>query len=312
MDRQLDLTSLMLFYEIVECGSLAAAGAKLKIAKSTVSRGLARLEQQVGSSLLKRGTRKLTLTEIGASLHSRCKRVAKEVEQASAEALGMQSNMRGTLRLSIPGDLGVSWLGDVMADFSRQFPDVTINVRIHNSDIIDPIEEPFDIVIQVGETKPLRSVCRPLATLSRGIYVSPAYLAARGRPESLEASQGHDWIVTDVQQRDGVLLFRDNAKGGREVSVAMKVVVNSARLAREFAISGLGLALVPDTLCQSAVQQGRLVRVLADWHAPALHVSALLLSRDRIPRKTRVFLEFFAQKMSAPQRGARAAAVRGK
>jgi DNA-binding transcriptional LysR family regulator len=181
MDHQLDLTSLMLFYEIVECGSLAAAGAKLEVAKSTVSRRLVRLEQQVGSSLLKRGTRKLTLTEIGASLHSRCKRIATEVEQASGQALEMQSNMMGTLRLSIPGDLGVSWLGGVMSDFSRQFPDI---------------------------------------------------------------------------------------------------------------------------LCRGAVQQGRLA-------CPALHVSALLLSRDRIPRKTRVFLEFFAQRMSAPQRG-RAEAVRSR
>jgi DNA-binding transcriptional LysR family regulator len=309
VNRQLDLTSLMLFYEVVECGSLAAAGAKLKLAKSTVSRRLTRLEQQVGSTLLKRGTKKLTLTEIGASLHSRCKRVAKEVEQASGEALGMQSDMLGTLRLSIPGDLGVSWLGDVIADFSRQFPDVTINVRLHNSDIIDPIEEPFDIVIQVGEKKPLRSVCRPLATLSRSIYASPRYLTARGKPQSLDASKEHDWIVTDVQERDGVWLFRNNSRG-RAVSVAMKIVVNSARLAREFAISGLGLALVPDILCRGAVQQGRLVRILADWRAPALHVSALLLSRDRIPRKTRVFLEFFAQRMSAPQRGTSSAPLR--
>jgi DNA-binding transcriptional LysR family regulator len=311
MDRQLDLTSLMLFYEVVECGSLVAAGVKLKIAKSTVSRRLSRLEQQVGSILLKRGTRKLTLTEIGASLHSRCKRVASEVEQASREALGMQSNMLGTLRLSIPGDLGVSWLGGVISDFNRQFPDVAINVRIHNSDIVDPTDEPFDIVIQVGEKKPLRSVCRRLATLSRGIYVSPEYLAARGTPQSLEACKGHDWIVTDVQERDGVWLLRNNSKG-RPISVVMKTVVNSARLAREFAISGLGLAMVPDILCRGAVQQGRLVRVLADWHAPPLHVGALLLSRDRIPRKTRVFLEFFAERMSAPQRRAAAGPVRAK
>lgn len=311
MDRQLDLTSLMLFYEIVECGSLAAAGAKLKVAKSTVSRRLVRLEQQVGSILLKRGTRKLTLTEIGASLHSRCKRIATEVEQASGQALEMQSNMMGTLRLSIPGDLGVSWLGGVMSDFSRQFPDVTLNVRIHNSDIIDPIEEPFDIVIQVGEKKPLRSVCRRLATFSRGIYVSPEYLAVRGTPQSLEACKEHDWIVTDVQERDGVWLFRNRSKG-RPVSVVTKIVVNSAKLAREFAISGLGLALVPDILCRGAVQQGRLVRVLADWHAPALEVVALILSRDRIPRKTRVFLEFFAERMSAPRRGAAAGVVRAK
>jgi DNA-binding transcriptional LysR family regulator len=301
MNRQLDLDYLMLFHDVVEAGSLTAASAKLKLAKSTVSRRLARLEQQVGSILVKRGTRKLALTEIGASLHSRCQRIAAEVQQASEQALGMHSNMQGMIRLSIPGDLGVIWLGSVISDFVRQFPEINMAVRINNSDMVDPIEEPFDLVIQVGETKPLRSVYRRLATLSRGIYASPEYLARRGTPRSLEECKAHEWIVTDVQVRDGVWLFRKGLKR-RAISVASRIVVNSARLARELAIAGLGLALVPDTLCSDAVIQRRLVRVLTDWRTPALQVVALFLSRDRIPRKTRVFLEFLAERMSESTR----------
>lgn len=302
MNRQLDLGCLMLFHEVVEAGSLTAASAKLKLAKSTVSRRLARLEQQVGSILVKRGTRKLALTEIGASLHNRCQRIAGEVQQASEQALEMHSNMQGMLRLSIPGDLGVIWLGTVISEFVRQFPEITMTVRLNNGDIVDPIEEPFDLVIQVGETKPLRSVYRRLATLSRGIYASPEYLARRGTPRSREECKAHEWIVTDVQVRDGVWLFRKGSKR-RAISIVSKIVTNDARLARELAIAGLGLVLVPDTLCRDAVKQRRLVRVLTDWQTPALQVVALFLSRDRIPRKTRVFLEFFAEWMSEGTRG---------
>lgn len=308
MDPQIDLNSLMLFYEVIEAGSLTAASVKLKLAKSTVSRRLSSLERQFGSVLVKKSARKLTLTEVGASLHSRCQNIAAEVHEATRQALAVHSNMQGLLRVSVPGDLGIDWMAKVVADFARLFPEITVAIRIHNSDIVDPIKEPFDIAIQIGERRPSQSVCKRLATLSRGIYASPDYLALRGTPGSIEDCRAHDWIVTDVQERDGVWLLRRNAKG-RAVGDARKIIANSARLARELAIKGLGLALVPDALCANAMRDRRLVRVLVDWKSPPLQVVALFVSRDRIPKKTRVFLDFFAERMLPGARSKRGSAA---
>jgi len=310
MEPQIDLNSLMLFYEVIEAGSLTAASAKLKLAKSTVSRRLACLEKQFGSVLVKKSARQLTLTEVGASLHNRCQIIAAEVHEATRQALEVHSNMQGLLRVSVPGDLGIDWLANVIADFTRLFPELTVAIRIHNSDIVDPIKEPFDIAIQIGEKRPSQSVCKRLATLSRGIYASPDYLGLRGTPESLEDCRSHDWIVTDVQERDGVWLLRRNSKG-RAIGAARKIVANSARLARELAIKGLGLALVPDALAADAVRERRLVRVLVDWKSPPLQVVALFVSRDRIPRKARVFLDFFADRMLPSTRRERSSPVAG-
>ncbi len=304
VEQKVDLNSLMLFYEVIEAGSLTAASAKLKLAKSTVSRRLSRLEQQFGSVLVKKGTRKLVLTEVGTSLHKGCQQIVADVRQATRQALSVHSDLQGTVRVSVPSDLGVAWLGSIVAEFARRYPEITIAIRVHNSDIVDPIKEPFDIAIQIGEKRPPAPVCKWIATLPRGVYASPEYLARRGAPKSLDECKLHDWIVTDVQLRDGVSLFQKR-KRGKAIGVPGKIVANSARLARELVTAGLGLAMIPDTLCVDRVRDGRLVRILPQWQCPALQVVALFLSRDRIPRKTRAFLDFFAERISAAAPGAR-------
>lgn len=305
MDQNVDLNSLVLFYEVIEAGSLTAASAKLNLAKSTVSRRLSRLEQQFGSVLLKKGTRKLVLTEVGASLHKSCQQIVADVRQATRQALSMHSDLQGMVRVSVPSDLGVTWLGSIVTEFVRRFPEITVAIRVHNSDIVDPIKEPFDIAIQIGEKRPPAPVCKWIATLPRGIYASPEYLARRGMPKSLDDCKAHDWIVTDVQLRDGISLLQ-RKKTGRAIGVPGKIIANSARLARELATAGLGLAMIPDALCEDRLRDGRLVRILPQWQCPALQVVALFLSRDRIPRKTRTFLDFFAERISATARDARA------
>jgi len=298
VERQIDLNSLLLFYEVVEAGSLTAASIRLKLAKSTVSRRLTRLEHQFNSILLKKGTHKLALTEVGATLHKHCRQIVLEVQHATRQALSVHSDMQGPLRVAVPGDLGVTWLGAVVSDFLRLFPEITVAIQVHNSDIVDPTEEPFDIAVQIGETRPSRTVCKHLATLTRGIYASPEYLARRGTPQSPVECRSHDWIVTDVQERDGVWLFRKQSKG-RAIGVGRKIVANSARLSRELAIAGQGLALIPDALCTDAVRDHRLARILGHWKTPPLQVVALFLSRDRIPKKTRAFLDLLAEKTKA-------------
>lgn len=308
MDQLRDLNSLMLFYEVIEAGSMTAASAKLKLAKSTVSRRLARLEQDFGSVLVKKGTRKLALTEVGTSLHMGCRQIVADLQQATRQARSVHSEMQGTIRVSVPGDLGITWLGNIVLDFARLFPEISIAIRVNNSDIVDPISEPFDIAIQIGEKRPSAPVCKRIATLPRGVYASPEYLTRRGTPQLIEECETHDWIVTDVEERDGVWLFQKRRKG-RATGGGRKIVVNSARLARELATGGLGLAMIPDALCEGPLENNQLVRVLPDWQCPASQVVALFLSRDRIPRKTRVFLDFFAERMATQTRSARRTAT---
>lgn len=296
MRTQLDLNSVMLFYEVVNAGSLTKAGEKLHVATSTISRRLAQLERQVGTLLLKKNTRKLAPTEIGKGLYKRCKRIACEVADMGLAAEATRSELQGNLRVSLQVEVGTAWLGRALAEFAIEYPGITLEIDV-TSKMIDLIDAPYDVAIHFGRLKPSRLTYRHLATISRGIYASPDYLARRGDPSSIADLSSHDCVVTEVQQREGVWTFR-NQNSRKRVKVAGRIMVNSIRLARELVIGGAGLGLLPDAMCARQVESKQLVRVLTSWRSPPFHATALILAREGIPKRTRVFVDFIAQRLA--------------
>lgn len=293
----LDLDALMLFYQVVAAGSLTAAAVRLRLAKSTVSRRLAQLERRAGAMLLKKSTRRLALTELGQAVHARCERIATELEAVRREALRMQSDVQGTLRVSVPLEFGNAWLGRNLSEFTRMHPAIAVEVELSGRPA-DLIAEPFDIAIHVGRLEPSRLAYRRLAALERGVYASPAYLERMGTPRSIDDLRRHECVVTGLQQREGVWSFRTRS-GRRAIGVTSRITVNSIRLARELVKSGAGLGLLPNVLCAEDVQAGRLTRVLAGWKSPPVPITALILTREAMPRKTRVFLDFLAERIAS-------------
>jgi DNA-binding transcriptional LysR family regulator len=290
MSERLDLNSLRLFFDVVNARSMTRASALLRIPKSTISRRLALLEQHVGAILLKKGPRRLTTTDIGAGLYEHCRRVVEEVEEAGLEAAQMQSALRGNLRVSIPIDFGNAWLSRAMAEFIHAYPDIHLEIDA-NSRAVDPREDPYDVAIQLGPVKESGLTYRRIATVTRGVYASPEYLAKRGSPRSVDEFQQHDCILTEQQRQDGVWTFRNRSQH-RFTEVVGKVVVNNIGIARELAIGHVGLSMLPNIMCRNDVRTNRLVRVLTEWESPPMHATALILSRKGIPNKTRVFLDF--------------------
>ncbi len=296
MAERIDLNSLRLFHDVVNARSMTRAAAVLRMPKSTISRRLALLETHVGAILLKKGPRFLTTTDIGAVLYEHAKRVVDEVEEAGLEAAQMQSGLRGSLRVSIPIDFGSAWISRVIAEFVTAHRDIHMEIDA-NSRAVDPREDPYDIVIQLGPVKESGLAYRRIATVTRGVYASPDYLAQRGHPLSVDEFLEHDCILTEQQRQDGVWTFRSRSQH-RFTEVAGKVVVNNIGIARELAIGHVGLAMLPNIMCRNDVRAGRLVRVLTEWESPPMHATALILSRRGIPAKTRAFLDFLASSLA--------------
>lgn len=292
---KLDLNSLRLFYQVVNAESITRAATQLRIPKSTISRKLSQLEDHVGAILLKKGARKLTTTDIGAVLYEHAQRMMAEVEKAGLETTEMQSELRGTLRVSIPIDFGNSWIGRVIAEFVHQYPDISLEVEV-NSKRVTPREDPYDLTIQLGPLQDSGLTFRRLATITRGVYASADYLEKHGTPKAVEDFQRHHCIVTDQQRQDGVWTFRNQVKH-RFIEVSGKVFINNIGVARELAIGGVGLAMLPNIMCRSDIRSKRLVRVLTEWESPPMDATALVLSRTGIPRKTRVFLDFVSERL---------------
>jgi len=296
MIDRLDLNSLRLYYEVVNAGSITRAAEQLRMPKSTISRKLAQLERHLGAILLKKGPKRLATTDIGAALYDRCRRLVIEIEDVGLATAEMQGELRGLLRVSIPIDFGLSWISRAIAAFVPKYPDINLEIEV-NSRMVNPREDPYDLTIQLGPLKESGLTYRRLATITRGVYASPEYLAQHGTPRTVEDFSKHACIVTDQQRQDGVWTFRNQTKH-RFIEVSGKVTVNNIGVARELAIGSVGLGMLPNIMCQNDVKAGRLVRILTNWESPPVEATALILSRKGIPNKTRVFLDFLAEQLA--------------
>lgn len=296
MNDKLDLNTLMLFHEVVKAGSLTAACDRLQIPRSTLSRRLSQLEKSMGTLLLKKSTRKLAATDVGLWIHERCERIALEAEAIQQNVARLRTGMQGTLRVAIPLEFGTAWLGKAISGFASKYPEMAIEVNVSGRQV-DLIDESVDIVIAFGTPKPSRMTLRRLGSLSFGLYASPKYLARHGTPQSLDELAAHECVVTELQMREGIWRFR-SSRANKDVRVTSRLQVNSIRLARELVLGDSGMALLPHMMCVNHVESGVLVRVLPGWDSAPLPVVALMMSRTAIPKKTRAFLDFVAERLA--------------
>ena len=297
-----DLNLFPIFAELVELGSVTRAALALQMPKSTVSRKLRQLEEQVGAVLLKRGVHALELTEIGRALLGHCQRIANEASEASQLAAEMQSGLKGLIRISLPLGLNDTWITAALADFASRYPEVKLAVEVTNR-WVDVSEEPYDVAIHVGRIFNEQLPARRLATLSRGLFASPAYCARKGVPQAAEDLLKHDCIAMESQLSDRLWTF-DTPDA--TLSVTPRMRVTDIVIAREMAVSGVGLAMLTDAVCIAQVRAGQLIKVLPQWRLSPVAVSATFLERRHLPRRIRVLLDLIAQAMPSedPSTGA--------
>lgn len=288
MSKRTSIDALLLFYDVVNAKSINKASVQLDMPKSTISRKLHQLEEAMGSVLIKRSAEGLALTDIGRSLYDHCVRIVAEVEDAGLKAGEIQSDMRGVLRVSLPMDFWMSWIGKALADFSSDHPGLRMEIQCQDR-WVDVTSEPFDVAIHVGEIHNIDLTVKRLGRLSRGLYGSPAYFSRRGLPGVPEQLQGHDWI--QLRQQPGQRPLTAQAE---LPEIDARFVVNSIGFARELVLNGQGLGIFPNRLCTEDVAQGRLLRALPQLPLPDIVVSATFIGQRHLPRKTRAFLDFIA------------------
>jgi len=291
MPRRIDLNALILFHDVVQARSINKAAIALDMPKSTISRRLRLLEEQLGSTLLKRGSRALGLTESGQALYRRCEHIIAELEQANLQTAEMQDEMAGVLRVSMPVFF-IGWVSEAIAQFAKQHPALRLEIEAHNRHV-DVAEEPFDVVIHFGNAPETYHPSRKLAELPRSFFATPAYLAERGTPSTYAELAGHDLIQHQYQVRDKVFPLIEGTDG-TSLPPTARAVVNHAVLVRELVLGDLGIGLMPDILCRQDVAEGQLVRIPLDWQSPPLSASATYLARRYAPAKMRAFLDSIA------------------
>ena len=281
----MNLNDVSLFIRIVETGSFTSAAESLGIQKSTISRRIAQLEDDLGVRLLQRTTRKLKLTDDGEELFTRCQPLINDLENAKDQLSASQEDPRGRLRLTMPAELGVFMMNDVVATFMERYPKIQLEVEL-STRLVDLIEEGIDLAIRVGELADSSLIARRIAHVSRGIYASPEYLKRMGSPQNPDELSKHA-CFGQLKAHD--YWEFDNWPHAIEVTGNLKA--NSIAFNREMVLQGLGIARLPRVYCHGCVQAGELVEVLPDYTCPSIEVNAIYPSRRHLNPKVRLFID---------------------
>lgn len=279
------LDDALIFTRVVECHSFTQAAQGLGMQKSTVSRRIALLEERLGVRLLNRTTRKLRLTEVGQAYYERCRQIMLDFAEAEQAVMQLQLAPAGLLRITAPIEFGQLFLGQVLGDFMRQYPQISAEVEL-TSRHVDPVEEGVDIAILVGQPQDSTLIARKVFETSRRLYASPAYLALHGTPQTVAELAGHRAILLpNDSPRYWPLL-------GESIGCQRVLSCNNITFAREAALAGAGIAGLPIMISDLAVQQGRLLELLPQASLPVGELYAVYPSRRFQAMKVKTFLDF--------------------
>jgi len=291
-----DLTAMAVFVRVVEAHSFSGAARALGTTTSAVSKRVARLEERLGTRLLSRTTRRISLTEPGAALFERASSILADVEAAEVE-LGQHSREpRGTLRVNAPVLLGHMHLAALLPEFLGKYPEIRVDLTLDDR-YVNVLEEGYDAVVRIGRLVDSGLMARKLGTAERVVCASPDYLAEHGTPRAPQELLQHNCLRYTYVSPQNEWRFR--GPDGREFAVTVRgnLQVNHGGAMREAMRAGLGLGHLPRFIVQDELKDGSLRAVLEEWKLPEFPISVLYPpGRQSLP-KVQAFVDFLVKKL---------------
>ena len=294
----LDLNDMLYFVEVVERGGFAAAGRALGIPKSRLSRRVAELEGRLGVRLLQRTTRKLSLTAVGETF-LRHGQAMRDAALAASEAVAeVQTEPRGTIRISCPVTLAQTVLGELMPQFLQRCPLVHVDMHVTNRPV-DVVEEGVDVALRVRSSLDDSGsmVVKRLDRSKTILVASPDLLGRQGTPRGLADLQHLDSMAMSAVDGQSSLLLRGPGGQEQRLQLQPRYVVDDLLTLKFAALAGSGMCWLPDYMCQEEIRSGRLVHLLPEWAPPPGIVHAVFSSRRGLAPAVRHFLDFLGETM---------------
>jgi len=262
----MDLNHVAVFARVVELESFTAAAKHLGLPKSSVSRTVTRLEDELGVRLLQRTTRKLRLTEAGQAYYERARVALAGLEEAASAATNLSAEPRGTVRMSAPSDMGSLHFGDMVARFVRKYPLVHVEISL-TSRYVDLVAEGFDLALRAGKLADSSLVVRKIGTDSLGLFASASYLRRRGRPKTVAELANHDCVLFHGQ--NGKCEWHlTGPRGVERVTVRGPLNADEMGFVQQAVAAGVGIALLPTFAVRLAAARGTTpmpVRLLPEY-----------------------------------------------
>jgi DNA-binding transcriptional LysR family regulator len=293
-----DLYRMAIFAKVVECGSFSAASVALGLGKSVVSHHVQALEQSLGIRLLNRSTRSLSLTEEGQRFYEPCLRVVHEAEAAHFDIDERKVQPRGTIRLTAPYNLGITFLLPALGKFRELNPGVDFDLVLEDS-IVNIVEEGFDLALRAGWLVDSRLHAIALAPLEMIVCGAPKYFSKRAQPKQPEHLIDHPWISISQLPHPERITMQHHDGRRRTVRLRPSIKTNTGIAARELVMLGAGIGLLPDYAVKRELKAGRLVQVLRDWQLKKGVIAAAFPHRNYLAAKTKSLVEFLRSEFKA-------------
>ena len=289
------LAALATFVRVVETGSLSKAARTLPNSLTSVSRQLTALERHFGTQFVRRTTRRLTLTDEGRMLYERAKAVLAELKQVETALSANHQEPTGRLRVSAPTLVGRALIAPLLAEFLRRHPAVSVDLQLVDR-TVDMLEEDIHVALRIGHLPDSQLVVRKLADIQMIVCAAPSYLKQRGTPAKPADLSGHDCLAFSELAGVGEWRFGNETTSQFNIAISPRLWVNSLDALVVAAEQGAGVVRVPSWLVRRELSARSLVRILKDFEPPPAPLNVLFQSARLASPKTRVFVDYLAER----------------
>lgn len=287
------LYEMVVLAKVVAAGSLSAAARDLGVSTAVVSRKLAALEARLGVRLVNRTTRRLSLTDEGASYHEACARILVDIDEADAAAAARRVEPQGVLRVALPAAFGHKHIAPLVPRFVARYPKVQLALSLSDR-TVNVVEDGYDLAVRIGELEDSSLAARKLAPNRRVVCASPEYLRRHGAPGTPEDLSRHNCLTATDFQMAWEFRGPDGRRGA--VRVSGRYACDNWEVLREWALAGLGVALKSTWDVRAHLEDGSLVPLLPGYDfGTDVAIYAVYPHRRYLPAKTRVFIDFLAE-----------------
>jgi DNA-binding transcriptional LysR family regulator len=287
-------TDLEIFIAIVEAESISRAADNLGAPKSRLSRHLKELEEELGTSLMDRTTRRIRLTEAGQTFYLGAQRILDNMEALRSEVVPADALVRGRLSVFAPIEFISDVLDQHLGEFSRRHPALELEF-LSGAARPDLLHDKLDVIIHPDVPGDSSLVAIKLCGGRVDYYASPAYLDVHGEPQHPSELYHHACIAELRQDRLVRPWLYHDGRETREARINPRYRCDSVTTARSLVEQGLGIAMLPVFFCEAPVREGVLVQLFSGQHQISHGVFAIYSSRRLKPRKLAVFLDFLRE-----------------
>jgi len=292
MGQLMDLNQLLVFAKVAENQSFTKAAQELGMEKSTVSTKVSQLEKRLGTRLLNRTTRLVTLTEAGEGYYQFCRQIVESASEADHFAETFTKQPQGVLRISVSMDFGQLLVQQLIKPFMQSYPNVKIDLSVIDREV-NLIAERFDLALRIGSgtLKDSNLVAKKLFDIQMAMFASPDFLSEHGEPYALSDLQSYPFIIFSKAQ-ESVFQFDRFLNSDKFEHINGNLKINDILACKEAALAGLGISVLPVEIVQKEVKANKLKQVLPECNLQLMTLFAVYPSRQWIPSKLKVFLEF--------------------